>query len=128
MYIRMAKVCFRTFGVLMLLVAAGVLLTIPASSECHPDPLPPHASLRLTAFAVAAAAVGLGLLHLRPWAAAAFAVVSSLAGAWLIASPLRGVPYPWTLINLAVGAALLLPAAVVIRHWPLLSRGPRRLR
>ena len=127
MYRRMAKEWFKAFGVLTLLAGAGVLSTTLTPPECHPDPLPPHANLRLAAFVAAAAAVGFGLLYLRKWAAATFAVVSSSAGAWLMASSLGGVPYPWTLINLAIGATLIFPAAVVIRHWHLLSWGRRRL-
>lgn len=125
----MAKELFRTCGVLVLLGGAWMLwMGLTLREECHPDPLPPHANLRLAAFALAAMAVGFGLLSLRKWAAAIFAVVSSLVGAWLMASSLRGVPYPWTLINLAIGAALLFPIAVVIRYWSLLSWGRRRFR
>jgi hypothetical protein len=125
----MAKEWFRACGVLVLLGGAWVVWTVlTLRRECHPAPLPPHANLRLAAFAVAATAVGFGLLYLRKWAAAIFAVVSTLVGAWLMASLLRGVPYPWTLINLAIGAALLFPAAVVLRYWSLLSWGRRRLR
>lgn len=124
----MAKEWFRGCGVLVMLGGAWVLWTgLTLREECHPDPLPPHANLRLVAFGVAATAVGFGLLYLRKWAAAVFAVVSSSAGAWLMASSLRGVPYPWTLINLAVGAALIFPAVLVIRYWSLLSWGRRRL-
>lgn len=124
----MAKEWFRACGVLVLLGGAWVLWTGLTLRECHPDPLPPHANLRLAAFAVAATTVGCGLFYLRKWAAALFAVASSWMGAWLMASALRGVPYPWTLINLAIGAALLSPAALVIRYWSLLSWGRRRLR
>ena len=125
---RMAKEWFRACGVLVLVGGAWVLWTVLTLRECHPDPSPPHANLRITAFAVAATAVGFGLLYLRKWAGAIFAVVLSWVAAWLMASSLRGVPYPWTWINPAVGAALLLPAAVVVRYWSLLSWGRRRLR
>jgi hypothetical protein len=114
--------------VLVLLTGVLVLLNAPSPNECHPDPTPPHASLWLAAFVAEATAVGFGLLYLRKWAAAAFAVASSSLGAWLMTSPLRGVPPQWALINLAIGAALIFSAAVVIRHWPLLSWGRGRLR
>lgn len=127
MYSRLAKWWIRACGLLMVLTGVLVLLYAPSPNECHPDPTPPHASLRLAAFVAAATAVGFGLLYLRKWAAVAFAVASSSLGAWLLASPLRGVP-PWTLINPAIGVALIFSAAVVIRHWPLLSWGRGRLR
>jgi hypothetical protein len=125
---RLAKGWVRACGVLVLLTGALVLFNAPSPGECHPDPTPPHASLRLAAFVAAAAAVGVGLLYLQRWAAAAFAVASSSLGVSLMASPLRGVPVPWALINLAVGAALIFSAVVVMRHWPLLSWGRGRLR
>jgi hypothetical protein len=127
-YSRWAKWWVRACGVLVLLTGVLVLLNPPSPNECHPDPTPPHASLWLAAFVAAATAVGFGLLYLRKWAAAAFAVASSSLGAWLMTSPLRGVPPQWALINLAIGAALIFSAAVVIRHWPLLSWGRGRLR
>ena len=128
MYSRLAKGWVRACGVLVLLIGALVLLNAPSPGGCHPDPTPPHAGLRLAAFVAAAMAVGFGLLQLRKWAAAAFAVASTWLGAWLMASPLRGVPPPWALINLPIGAALIFSAAVVIRHWPLLSWRRGRLR
>ena len=128
MYNRLAKWWVRACGLLVLLTGALVLSNAPSPSECHPDPTPPHAGLRLAAFVAAAAFVGFGLLYLRKWAAVAFAVASIWLGASLMASPLRGVPPPWALINLAIGAALIFSAAVVIRQWPLLSWGRGRLR
>ena len=128
MYSRLAKWWVRACGVLVLLAGTLLLLNAPSPSECHPDPTPPHASLWLGAFVAAATAVGLGMLYLRKWAAAAFAVASSSLGAWLMASPLRGVPPTWALINVAIGAALLFSAAVVMQQWPLLSWGRWRLR
>jgi hypothetical protein len=124
----LARWWVRFCGVLVLLTGALVLLYAPSPGECHPDPAPPHAGLRLATFVAAAWAVGFGLLYLRKWAAAAFAVVSSSLGAWLLASPLRDVPPPWALTDLAIGAALIFSAAVVIWHWRLLSSGRERLR
>lgn len=124
----MAKEWFRACGVLVLSGGAWVVWIGLTLRECHPDPRPPDANLRLLAFAVTAATVGCGLLYLRKWAAAIFAVLSSSLGAWLMSSLLRDVPYPWTLINLVIGAALLLPAALAVRYWSLLTWGPRRLR
>lgn len=120
---RLARWWFRAWGVLLLLI--GVLaLHMYSLNECHPDPTPPHAGLRATFFVAATTAIGYGLLFLRKWAAAAFAVASTAFGTWVI---LHDVPPTHQAENAAIGAALIFSAAIVIWHWPLLSWGPRRL-
>jgi hypothetical protein len=128
MYSRIAQGWVRICGALLLLAVALLLLNAPSLNECHPDPVPPYASLVLVSFAMTATAIGFGLLYLRKWAAVAYAVASLLLGAYLMASPFRGVPSPWALNNLAIGAALIFSAAVVLRSWPLLTWRRGRLR
>jgi hypothetical protein len=61
--------------------------------------------------------VGLGLVYLRRWAVALFAISSVAIGFFLIVRSMIETPFPWTLVNIAMGVLFCLPAVPAIRCW-----------
>lgn len=62
-------------------------------------------------------AVGLGLAYLKKWAVALFAVSMSGIGCFVIVRSVIETPFPWILVNIALGLLFCLPLVPAIRCW-----------
>jgi hypothetical protein len=61
--------------------------------------------------------LGIGTILLSRWAVLVLSLTSGCAGVWLGIGSIISVPFPWLLINIACGAALLTPVICAIRSW-----------
>jgi hypothetical protein len=74
----------------------------------------PHQEILLVP-AAGFVAVGLGAMALRLWAVVLAVAMSLAVGVWLIVGSLLHVPFPYCLINVALGAVACLPAVAALR-------------
>jgi hypothetical protein len=84
-------------------------LTLAANLPCISLP---HRGRPLSAHAV-----GIGLVYLRKWAVALFAVSTVTIGLFLIVRSIIETPFPWTLVNIGMGILFCLPTVPAIRSW-----------
>jgi hypothetical protein len=64
-----------------------------------------------------AVVTGIGLRSRRKWAALLFALPCIVAGLFLAVGSVFKVPFPWLLINIAIGSLLVIAATGVLREW-----------
>ena len=67
--------------------------------------------------------VGIGLMHLRKWAALYFSIPLFCFGAWLFVTSIEPIPFPRNLLYMAEGVSLMLPLIVTISVWSRLTWG-----
>ena len=115
---------FRVFGSLAL--AFGALGLIVVLANLGRGSLGGHSLLPFTGAALFSVLIGLGLLFHRKWAAVLFAVILASIGVWMVILSILKVPLPWLILNIAFGAALLVPAVITVRCWPQLKRNGQR--
>lgn len=63
------------------------------------------------------AALGVGLLYLKKWAVALFVVSMSAIGIFVVVRAIIETPFPWTLVNIALGLAFCIPFVPAVRCW-----------
>ena len=102
-----------TVFALVTLVFCWLMIVLLRSGRMDDAPHPErgYALVALSALAIP------GLLGRRKWAAGAFSAVCAVTGTWLIIGSLARVSWPFVLINVALGAALWLPAALTRTYW-----------
>jgi hypothetical protein len=66
---------------------------------------------------VYSAAIGVGLVYLKKWAVALFAVSMLGIGILVVVRSLIETPFPWTLLNIAIGVAFCVPSIPALRCW-----------
>jgi len=67
--------------------------------------------------------VAVGLLSLRKWAALYFSLPLFFYGIWLARTSIEQIRFPYNLLGMCEGAAMLLPLFVTIRVWRQLKWG-----
>ena len=93
--------------------AAGALPGEPA----FPHPLWGPNLAALGWMALYAAIVGWGLVSLRRWSVVLLAIPTLATGLFLVIGSVLEVPFPWSLINIAMGVALCAPALLASLCW-----------
>jgi hypothetical protein len=107
---------FRGLGYMSLTLAAGLFFLFLANLRSRLLYHGPNYSplLWMSTFC---AAVGTGLVFLRKWAVAVFVISTVAIGVFLIVGSMFETPFPWTLVNIAMGICLCLPVVPAARHW-----------
>jgi hypothetical protein len=67
--------------------------------------------------ALYAAIVGWGLVSLRRWSVVLLAIPTLATGLFLVIGSVLEVPFPWSLIKIAMGVALCAPALLASLCW-----------
>lgn len=63
------------------------------------------------------AALGVGLMYLKKWAVALFVVSMSGIGIFVVVRAIIETPFPWMLINIALGLMFCIPFVPALRCW-----------
>jgi hypothetical protein len=63
------------------------------------------------------AGLGVGLVYLKKLAVALFAASMSGLGIFVVVRSIIETPFPWTLINIALGLAFCIPVVPALRCW-----------
>jgi len=107
---------FRALGYISVALAVGLLILFLANLRSRLLYHGPNYSPLLW-MSIYCAAVGIGLVYLRKWAVALFAVSSVTIGLFLIVRSIIETPFPWTLVNIGMGILFCLPTVPAIRSW-----------
>lgn len=107
---------FRALGYLSIALAIVLLILFLANLRSRllyngPDYSP------LLWMSIYCGAVGIGLVYLKKWAVALFAVSTLAIGIFIIVRSTIETAFPWTLINIAMGVLFCLPTMPAIRCW-----------
>lgn len=63
------------------------------------------------------AVLGVGLVYAKKWAVALFVVTMAGIGIFVVVRAVIETPFPWTLLNIAIGIAFCLPFVPAVRCW-----------
>ena len=63
------------------------------------------------------AILGVGLIYLKKWAVALFVITMSAIGIFVVVRAVIETPFPWTLLNIAIGIAFCVPFLPALRCW-----------
>lgn len=66
--------------------------------------------------------IGIGLFLHKKWSAALFFVLCAVGGIWVIVGSIVAVPMPWSILDMLLGSAMLVPCFVTVRYWGTLIR------
>jgi hypothetical protein len=61
--------------------------------------------------------IGMGLVYLKKWGVALFVVSMSAIGVFVVVRSIIETPFPWTLLNVAIGLAFCIPSIPALRCW-----------
>jgi hypothetical protein len=61
--------------------------------------------------------LGVGLVYLKKWAVALFVSSMSCMGIFVVVRSIIETPFPWTLLNIAIGLAFFTPSVPALRCW-----------
>ncbi len=107
---------FRGLGYILLAFAAVLFLLFLANVRSRLLYHGPNYSPLLW-LSMYSGAVGVGLVYLRKWAVALFVISTVTIGVFMIVRSMIETPFPWTLVNIAMGILFCLPSIPAVRCW-----------
>ena len=115
----MSKGAIRAFGVITFILEA-VILFVLIGQRYRLGPFPRRFTISICVLFLATTLIGVGLMFLRKWAALLFSLALVGMPIWLNLTSL-GEPLAWNAMVFVFGLVLIMPIAIMIRSWSLLS-------
>ncbi len=113
---RSSPTLFRGLGFLSIAFAAVLFLLFLANLRSRLLFHGPNYS-QLLWMSIYCGCIGIGMTYLKKWAVALFTVSLVAVGLFVTVRATIETPFPWTLVNLALGICFCLPAVAAIRCW-----------
>ncbi len=113
---RSSSTLFRALGYISVAFAAVLFLLFLANLRSRLLFHGPNYSTLLW-ISIYCGGIGIGLAYLKKWAVALFTVSMAAIGLFVAIRATIETPFPWTLVNIALGILFCLPAVAAIRCW-----------
>ncbi len=118
----MHRVVFKIMGGFLLFLAAGVLITAGLALAGYLPRLSPAVSrqafgLRIIITVALFAALGMGLLHLRKWAALGLSILALYPAFWSFWSAAHPTPPNADWLGYVFGFLLIVPSVLTVKYW-----------